>query len=534
MLARSLRTSHALRSVARSLSHYPAKHDAFSMTKIVGTIGPVSENAHTTQELTSAGLKIMRINFSHATYDEALLRTCFVVENIELTFRAIGMSHLRASKGVHAKQAGQEFNVRAVLLDTQGPEIRGGAFPEKKVQLVKGEKITLTTDAQFKEASTKDILFVTYEQLPMTVKLGDTVLLDDGLISLTVESIDVPARQVHCRIENSEMLGSRKGVNLPGLVVDLPALTEKDKADVEFGVQHDMDFIAVSFVRKPEDVLDVKDFVNSVMPKYWPASHPAPLIISKIENHEGVTNFDRILAVSDGIMVARGDLGVEIPMQQVLTCQKDMVSKCNDIGKPVIVATQMLESMIRNPRPTRAEILDVGNAVLDGADAVMLSGEVAQGKWPVESVKTMMSVVKEADAYTKREQYKTEALSQQEAIARAVATTAKSLHAAMIVVMTETGDVARLVSKHKPSVPVMCYTMSQKVGRQLQVHRGLYPIVAPSEDDMTLESAISTAKKLGWLRNGDKVVMLSSDAAKSDIGQQFVMHVATVDEATAN
>ncbi|KDO20647.1 pyruvate kinase [Saprolegnia parasitica CBS 223.65] len=515
MLSRSLRPAGLRSLLARSLSHKPSKKDAFSMTKIVGTIGPVSENAKTTQELTNAGLKIMRINFSHATYDEALLR----------------MSHLRASKGVHAKATGSEFNVRAVLLDTQGPEIRGGAFPEKKVELLKGNKITLTTDLQYKEASTADLLYVTYEQLPMTVKVGDTILLDDGLISLTAESVDLAAGQVHCRIENTEMLGSRKGVNLPGLVVDLPALTAKDKQDVEFGVEHDMDFIAVSFVRKPEDVRDVKDFVNSVMPKYWPSSHPAPLIISKIENYEGVTNFDRILEVSDGIMVARGDLGVEIPMHQVLTCQKDMVAKCNAVGKPVIVATQMLESMIRNPRPTRAEILDVGNAVLDGADAVMLSGEVAQGKWPVESVSTMMSVVKEADAYTKREQYKTDALSQQEAVASAVATTAKALHAAMIVVMTETGDVARLVSKHKPSVPVMCYTTSQKVGRQLQVHRGLYPIVAPTKCKMNLHDAILTAKKLGWLHSGDKVVMLSSDSAKHEMGQQFVMRVATVDEA---
>ncbi|OQS06151.1 pyruvate kinase [Thraustotheca clavata] len=517
MLSRSLR-SCALRSFARGLSNKPSKHDAFSMTKIVGTVGPVSENAKTTQELTNAGLKIMRINFSHATYDEAHLR----------------MSHLRASKGVHAKHTGKEFNVRAVLLDTQGPEIRGGVFPEKKINLTKGDNITLTTDLQYKEASTKDMLYVTYEQLPATVKVNDTVLLDDGLISLTVKSIDVASGQVHCLIENSEVLGSRKGVNLPGLVVDLPALTEKDKQDVEFGVQHDMDFIAVSFVRKPEDVNDVKDFVNSVMHKYWPAGHPAPLIISKIENYEGVSNFDRILEVSDGIMVARGDLGVEIPMQQVLTCQKDMVSKCNAAGKPVIVATQMLESMIRNPRPTRAEILDVGNAVLDGADAVMLSGEVAQGKWPVESVKTMMSVIKEADAYVKREQYKKEALSQKEAVACAVATTAKSLHAAMIVVMTASGEVARLVSKHKPSVPVMCYTTSQKVGRQLQIHRGLYPIVAPTPCKMNLQEAISTAKKLGWLHNGDQVVMLSSDSPTGAVGQQYIMRVATVGEDAAH
>ncbi|RLO00257.1 hypothetical protein DYB28_005917 [Aphanomyces astaci] len=274
---------------------------------------------------------------------------------------AEGTVNLRAARGVHGAH-GSDFNLRSVLLDTQGPEIRGGSFADgNKVTLTKGDAITITTDERFKKNSTKELLYVTYAKLAETVSTGSTILLDDGLISLTVESIE--NGQVHCRVENTEVLGNRKGVNLPGLVVDLPALTEKDKQDVEFGIKHDMDFIAVSFVRSAADIEAVQSFVKATMAKYWPADHPSPKLIAKIENHQvrivlvGVTNFDEILAVADGIMVARGDLGVEIPLAQVFTCQKMMVSKSNAVGKPVIVATQMLDSMIRNPRPTRSEVV---------------------------------------------------------------------------------------------------------------------------------------------------------------------------------
>ncbi len=481
--------------------------------QIVGTIGPVSENAHTTQELTNAGLKIMRVNFSHATYDEAILR----------------LKNLRASKGVHATH-GEEFNVRAALLDTQGPEIRGGSFgPHKKVQLTRGNKITLTTDARYRDTSTDKLLYVTYTKLPSTVSIGDTILCDDGLISLTVEDVDIANGHVHCRIENTEELGNRKGINLPGLVVDLPAMTDKDRQDIEFGIKHDMDFIAVSFVRKPEDIETVKAFVAKTMAKYWPPNHPEPKIISKIENYEGVCNFDRILNVSDGIMVARGDLGVEIPMHQVLSCQKDMVHKCNIAGKPVIVATQMLESMIKNPRPTRAEIMDVGNAVLDGADAVMLSGEVAYGKYPVASVQTMMSVIKEADALVQSRAFVApKVVGEREAVAASVVQTARDLHAALIVVLTPKGELAQLVSKFRPNVPVLCYTQSLKIGRQLQMYRGLYPIVTTKEH-LALEDAIEVAKKMGWLHPQDKVVMFSYDPKSClRMDKQYVMRIATV------
>ncbi|RQM24450.1 hypothetical protein B5M09_009379 [Aphanomyces astaci] len=280
--------------------------------------------------------------------------------------------------------------------------------------------------------------------------------------------------KVHCRVENTEVLGNRKGVNLPGLVVDLPALTEKDKQDVEFGIKHDMDFIAVSFVRSAADIEAVQSFVKATMAKYWPADHPSPKLIAKIENHQGVTNFDEILAVADGIMVARGDLGVEIPLAQVFTCQKMMVSKSNAVGKPVIVATQMLDSMIRNPRPTRSEILDVGNAVVDGADCVMLSGEVAQGKYPVESVSTMLSIIKEGESFVARFPISPSIVTGRDSLASAAVNVAYELKAKLIVALTKDGNLARDVAKFKPSVPVMSYTPSRKVGRQLQLHRGRF------------------------------------------------------------
>ncbi|CAK4082181.1 unnamed protein product [Aphanomyces euteiches] len=483
-----------------------AQGETFSMTKIVGTIGPVSEDAKTTQALVNAGLKIARINFSHATYEEAELRSV----------------NLRAARGVHSAH-GSDFNLRSVLLDTQGPEIRGGSFADgNKVTLQKGDKITLTTDEAYKKNSTKDLLYVTYTKLATTVSVGDTVLLDDGLISLSVESVDASNGRVHCRIENTETLGNRKGVNLPGLIVDLPALTEKDKQDVEFGIKHDMDFIAVSFVRSASDILAVKEFVNETMAKYWPADHPAPKLIAKIENHQGVTNFDEILAVSDGIMVARGDLGVEIPLAQVFTCQKMMVSKSNAVGKPVVVATQMLDSMIRNPRPTRSEILDVGNAVLDGADCVMLSGEVAQGKYPVESVQTMLSIIKEGETFVPRFQAPP-VRSDRDSLASAAVNVAFELKAKLIVAMTKDGTLARDVAKFKPSVPVMSFTPSRKVGRQLQLHRGLYPVVS---ETITLEEALDDAIKMGWTKKGDKVVVLSNDDESTP--QNFTMRIETL------
>lgn len=447
-----------------------------------------------------------------------------------LSIQRTGINNLRACRGVHWSPT-HNFNLRAVLLDTKGPEIRTGKMKDgKKIRLETGNEITLTTDRAFETIGTADKIYVTYDKLATTVKVGDTVLLSDGLIHLT--AIHVDGNDVRCRINNTEEIGNRKGVNLPGLIVELPALSEKDKQDLDFGVQHDVDFIAASFIRKASDVEQIKTFVADCVRKHWPADYVAPKIISKIENLEGIQNFDSILEASDGIMVARGDLGVEVPLQKVLTYQKHMVERCNAVGKPVIVATQMLESMINNPRPTRAEVSDVGNAVLDGADCVMLSGEVAQGKYPVESVRTMMTVVREADQLLASGHFEREfdpATSDVESIASSAVKTADEMNAKLLIVLTETGFTARMVAKYKPTVPVMCFTSNKKIGRQLQVHRGLYPVVPANHDRRpTTVEAITDAKKMGWLVPGDRVVVLSSDSLSSDLGNQIVLRVANV------
>ncbi|KAJ0392273.1 hypothetical protein ATCC90586_011157 [Pythium insidiosum] len=491
------------------------RSNKFSMTKIVGTIGPASESFEMTQRLTDEGLRIMRINFSHAEYEDARVR----IEN------------LRATRGVHWSPT-HNYNLRAVLLDTKGPEIRTGKMRGgQKIRLDAGKEIVLTTDEAFKDDGTPEKIYISYTRLAQTVKPGDTVLIADGLFRLTVLKVESD-REVRCLINNSEELGHRKGVNLPGLIVDLPALSEKDKQDLDFGVRHDIDFIAASFIRKPTDVLEMRAYVDECVKRHWPADYIAPRIIAKIENLEGIQNFDAILEVADGVMVARGDLGVEVPLQKVLTYQKYMVEKCNAAGKPVIVATQMLESMLNNPRPTRAEVSDVGNAVLDGADAVMLSGEMANGKYPVESVRTMMTIIKEADSLLERQQYQFEwdpATSDVESVASSAVKTANEMNAQLLIVLTETGYTARMVAKYKPKVPVMCFTPSKKIGRQLQIHRGLYPVV-PRESDRrpTTSEAIVAAKKMGWLQAGDRVVLLSADKLSNDLGKQIVMRVADV------
>ncbi|KAE9040313.1 Pyruvate kinase [Phytophthora rubi] len=490
----------------------------FSMTKIVGTIGPVSEQLDMLQKLTNEGLRIMRINFSHAEYDEALLR----------------VNNLRACRGVHAE--GQaKFNLRAVLHDTKGPEIRTGKMLDsKKIRLEKGKSVVLTTDPAFEVQGTADKFYVTYQQLAETVKVGDTVLLSDGLIRLTCTAVG--KGEITCEVENTEEIGNRKGVNLPGLIVELPALSEKDKRDLDWGVEHDIDFIAASFIRKASDVHEIRAFVAECIKKHW-AHEPkyiAPKIISKVENLEGVQNFEEILEASDGIMCARGDLGVEVPAQKVLTYQKMMVDRCNAVGKPVIVATQMLESMQNNPRPTRAEVSDVGNAVLDGADCVMLSGESAQGKYPIESVATMNTVIKEADelllhpTYRAKFQFDPPTSDVESAVSSAVKT-ANEMNAQLMIVLTATGYTARKVAKYKPTVPVMCFTTNLKVGRQLQIHRGLYPVVPDYlERRPTTAEAIAHAKKMGWLSSGDRVVVISGDKLSDDLGREIVMGVADV------
>eukprot|EP00903_Cladosiphon_okamuranus_P007582 g7355.t1 len=475
------------------------------LTKIVATIGPASEQFEPLQKVVDAGMRVMRINFSHATFDEAELR----------------LTNLRACKGKHSRALLGEHNMRAVLVDTQGPEIRTGNIEGGgKIALMQGSTIELTTNPDYHDQGSAAKLFVNYYGLTGAVKVGSAILLDDGLVSLRVT--EVREDSVTCMIENSAMLKSRRGVNLPGTKVDLPALSEKDKLDITFGIENDVDFVAASFVRKAEDVRSIRRFIAKVHSKYWPEDRPTARIISKIENLEAVDNFDEILELSDGIMVARGDLGVELPPEQVTNLQKKMVRQCNRVGKPVIVATQMLESMQSNPRPTRAEVSDVTNAVYDGADAVMLSGESAQGKYPVESVEMMRCIIDEAESWKGSnpelvlpDAAEPQATSEMEGIASATVHAAHSLKAKLIVVVTKKGFMARLVAKFRPNVPVMCMCPDQKVGRQLILHRGLHPVVlSPTEALASSQAdAVELAKNAGFCRAGDTVLVAYRDHA---------------------
>ena len=323
-------------------------------TKIVCTLGPASDKEEILRELVKSGLNVCRFNFSHGSHEEHKGRMDIVKKVRE--------------------DLGQPV---AILLDTKGPEIRTGNFAEPEVLLEEGQKFTITMKDV---VGNKEMCTVSYKGLAKDVVPGDTILIDDGLVGLRVDEVN--GDDIVCTVENSGIVKNHKGVNVPGVKINLPALTEKDISDIEFGISQGIDYIAASFVRKASDVLAIREVLENNN-----ATHIQ--IISKIENQEGIDNIDSILEVSDGIMVARGDLGVEIPTPEIPIAQKMMIKKCNQLGKPVITATQMLDSMMRNPRPTRAEVTDVANAIYDGTDAIMLSGETAAGKYPVEAVKTM-------------------------------------------------------------------------------------------------------------------------------------------------
>lgn len=340
-----------------------------------------------------------------------------------------------------------------------------------------------------------------------TIKAGDTILVDDGLIGFSVTGVNSNGR-VETIVQNNALLGERKGVNLPGLQVDLPAITDKDAQDIQFGLENGVDFIAASFIRKASDVLEIRKLIA-----------PSRIqIISKIESQEGLDNFDEILEVSDGIMVARGDLGVEIPVEKVAHAQKFMIDRCNHAGKPVVTATQMLESMIVNPRPTRAEATDVHNAVLDGTDCVMLSGETAKGAHPVEAVRMMVSICREAESdidyselYPSLRKRLQLPLKTSEAIACVAVKTSWDVHAALMICLTETGQTARMISKYRPIAPVLAITAFPQTARQVQVLRGVYPYLADTMEgtEMNIHRAMLFAVKMGWALKGDPVVVTS-------------------------
>ncbi|NEW07763.1 pyruvate kinase [Paenibacillus sp. SYP-B3998] len=448
-------------------------------TKIVCTIGPASESQENLKKLLEAGMNVARLNFSHGDFEEHGAR----------------IRNLRAACQETGKTA-------AILLDTKGPEIRTGKLKEEPIELVQDKHIILTTEEILGDA---ERISVTYENLPRDVEVGSTILIDDGLIGLTV--VDIRGTEIECRIVNGGTIKSKKGVNVPGVKISLPGITEKDANDIVFGIEQGVDFIAASFVRKASDVMEIRELLER-----HNANHIQ--IISKIENQEGVDNLDEILEVSDGLMVARGDLGVEIPAEDVPVVQKQMIKKCNIVGKPVITATMMLDSMQRNPRPTRAEASDVANAVFDGTDAVMLSGETAAGKYPVESVQTMARIAERAEAALEyKEIFLRQAQAQQvtvtEAISQAVANSALELGAKAILTATESGYTARMVSKYRPKAPIIAVTPNDQVIRRLSLVWGVIPVkgTEAKTTDELFNLAVDSSIKSGLVSLGDIVVI---------------------------
>ena len=453
------------------------------MTKVVCTIGPKSESEEMLTKLVESGMNVMRLNFSHGDYEEHGARIKTIREVV--------------------KKTGKEI---AILLDTKGPEIRTGKLENgEDVLLETGNKVTITTDYSFVGNAKK--FAVSYPGIVNDLKVGSTVLLDDGLIGLKVESINVEAGEVECVVTNTGELGQTKGVNLPDVSVGLPALAEKDIADLKFGCEKGVDFVAASFIRKASDVAEVRRVLDE-------NGGSRIQIISKIENQEGVDNFDEILELSDAIMVARGDLGVEIPAEEVPFMQKMMIRKCNKAGKPVITATQMLDSMIRNPRPTRAEAGDVANAILDGTDAVMLSGESAKGKYPVEAVKMMADISKRTDEFKRYKDIDIDGsgnITVTEAISRGAVSSSEALDAKLILCWTKTGRAARMIRKYGPTVPIIALTDSEQTARQLSLVRGVRAYVEKNLDvaDDFFRKAKEIASVHEEVKNGDLVVFVT-------------------------
>lgn len=473
-------------------------------TKIVCTIGPASESIDMLKKLINAGMNVARLNFSHGDHDEHAKR----IENIR-----------RASKELN-KNVG-------ILLDTKGPEIRTHDVENGEVELVQGSTVRISMEEVL---GTKERISVTYPGLIDDVEIGSIILLDDGLIELKVTNI--VDGEIVTEVINSGVLKNKKGVNVPGVRVNLPGITEKDAEDIIFGIEHDVDFIAASFVRRAQDVLEIRELLENHNGEHIQ-------IIPKIENQEGVDNIDEILEVSDGIMVARGDLGVEIPAEDVPLVQKQLIKKCNQLGKVVITATQMLDSMQRNPRPTRAEASDVANAIFDGTDAVMLSGETAAGKYPVESVETMCNIAEKAETGLKYEEMLRSKRKESEqsitnAISQSVSHTALNLQASAIITSTESGFTARMISKYRPKSPIVAITSSDRVSRSLSLTWGVFPYVgerACSTDEM-LKIAVEGALETGIVKHGDLVV-ITAGVPVGKTGTTNMMKVQIVGEVAA-
>ncbi|NHM30575.1 pyruvate kinase [Neobacillus terrae] len=475
-------------------------------TKIVCTIGPASETVEKLTELINAGMNVSRLNFSHGDFQEHGQR----IQNIRIA----------------AENTGKKV---AILLDTKGPEIRTNNMVNGAIELTAGNNIIVSmTEVE----GTTDKFSITYPGLIEDVHVGSKILLDDGLIGLEVTKIDNAAGEIHTRILNSGTLKNKKGVNVPGVSVNLPGITEKDTQDVLFGIEQGIDFIAASFVRRAKDVLEIKQLLEENN-----ATHIH--IIPKIENQEGVDNIDEILEVSDGLMVARGDLGVEIPAEEVPLVQKMLIKKCNALGKPVITATQMLDSMQRNPRPTRAEASDVANAIFDGTDAIMLSGETAAGSYPVEAVQTMHNIASRAEQALDHKEIlsnrsKDTEHNMTDAIGQSVAHTALNLEVNAIVTPTESGHTARMISKYRPKAPIVAVTANEGVSRRLNLVWGVYPQLGKeaSTTDEMLDVAVEESVNSGIVKHGD-VVVITAGVPVGEAGTTNLMKIHVVGDILA-
>jgi pyruvate kinase len=481
--------------------------------KIVATIGPATQDPDVLRSLIEAGATTLRLNFSHGSHDD----------------------HQRSIRLI--RQISFELNQPVgILQDLQGPKIRLGKFEQGSIVLEKGDPFVLTSEII---VGNHERACVTYDKLSEEVPAGATILLDDGKVEMQVESVDLAAQELHCRVVVGGTLSNNKGVNFPGVYLSVKALTDKDREDLMFGLNQGVDWVALSFVRNPQDVLEIKELIAA-------AGKQVPVIV-KIEKHEAIEQMEAILSLSDGVMVARGDLGVELPAEVVPILQKRLIATANSLGIPVITATQMLDSMVANPRPTRAEVSDIANAILDGTDAVMLSNETAVGKFPVEAVATMarVAVCTEQEGLALGDRKEVGARSIPNAISQAVGRIAAQLDAAAIMTLTKSGATARNVSKYRPETPILAVTPHVHVARQLQLVWGVKPLLVldlPSSTQ-TFQAAMSVAQEKSLLNDGDLVVLTagtlqgvsgSTDLIKVDVVTAVLGRGTGVGEASVS